>query len=349
VRVLIDSSYAARGRSGTAVYTEQLVAALRARGEVWVVEARQTGRLRPGRSGGRWNPARSAANALLDLLWLHVRLPRAARRARVDVVHHPLPAFSPAMGVPQVATVHDVAYLRMPELYDPAWRRIAARAHRTAARRCAALVCVSQATADDAVALLGAEPDRLVVARHGPGQVERAARAEPPADGHLLFVGDAEPRKNVAGLLAAYAAYRAAADDPAPLVFAGAAARCAREPGTLGRESPSAPELAGLLRGARALVHPALHEGFGLTLLEAMAVGVPVLAVRNAAVEELCADAALLVEPAGLAEGLRRIADDPQLRSRLARAGAERAADYSWERSAQAHERAYTLALATPQ
>ena len=69
----------------------------------------------------------------------------------------------------------------------------------------------------------------------------------------------------------------------------------------------SAAELDELYREARALVHPALHEGFGLTPLEAMARGLPVLAVSNAGTHEVCGDAALLVEPADLAAGLHRI------------------------------------------
>ena len=81
VRVLIDTSYATRGPSGTGVYVEQLVRALRERGDVEVVEAAQPRRLERGRAGRRWNPLRSAANAGLDLDWLHRGLPAAARRA----------------------------------------------------------------------------------------------------------------------------------------------------------------------------------------------------------------------------------------------------------------------------
>ncbi|HEX5909870.1 MAG TPA: glycosyltransferase, partial [Thermoleophilaceae bacterium] len=105
MRVLIDTSYVGRGPSGTAVYVQQLVRALRAEG-IEVVEAAQRRRLAPG--GG--NPLRSAANAALDQLWLHGGLARAARAAAADVVHHPLPAHSRRIAVPQVVTVHDVAF-----------------------------------------------------------------------------------------------------------------------------------------------------------------------------------------------------------------------------------------------
>lgn len=345
MRVLIDSSYLARGPSGTGVYIERLVDALGEEDGVEVVPVRRRRRGRPGAG----NPLRSALNALLDLGWLHVGLPRAARAAGADVVHHPLPAYSPLIEAAQVATVHDVAFAHMADSYDPLWRRAAERSYRAAARGCGALVCVSESTARDAMQVLGADHARIVVAPHGPGQVEAGAeRSTVPPEGHLLFVGDAEPRKNLAGLLAAYASYRAREPDPAPLVLAGSAAAAAGEPGVLGRALPGTGELIDLMLGARALVHPALHEGFGLTLLEAMALGVPVVAVASPGALEVCGDAALLVEPGGLAEAIARVAGDGDLRAELACLGPKRAAGFSWAASALAHRRAYSLAMGAP-
>jgi hypothetical protein len=322
-RVLIDTSYADRGPSGTGVYVRELVAALRETGGVEVVEASQPRRLRRGAG----NPLRSAANALLDAAWLQRGLPRAARAAEADVVHHPLPAYSSRIAAAQVSTVHDVGFERIPDAYPPAWRRLAGAQYRRAAEGCQALVCVSEATAADAVELLGADPARVVVARHGPGQalpaVERAA-----APGHFLYVGDAEARKDldlVRGL-----------DLPLPLVIAGSAG-----------ETVSPQRLAELLAGAAALVHPSRLEGFGLTLAEAMAAGTPVVARRTPAAEELCGDAALLVDADGLGPALERIAAEPELRERLSAAGRERAARLSWADSALTHVSAYTLAART--
>src|SRR3954453_6636134 len=152
MRVRIDTSYAARGPSGTGVYVAELVTALRELEDVEVVEARQPRRLRRGAG----NPMRSGANAALDLVWLHSGLPRAARAAGADVVHHPLPAHSRRIPAAQVATIHDVAFEPLPAAYGPLWRRLTGRQYRRAATRSGALVCVSATTARDAVELLGA-------------------------------------------------------------------------------------------------------------------------------------------------------------------------------------------------
>jgi glycosyltransferase involved in cell wall biosynthesis len=134
------------------------------------------------------------------------------------------------------------------------------------------------------------------------------------------------------------------------LVLAGAAAiqTSGRDrPGVRGEPEVPPARLAELLAGAVALVHPSLHEGFGLTLLEAMRAGTPVVAVHNPGVEEVCGDAALLVPPAELGAAMARVAADPALRERLAAAGRERAEVFSWARSAALHVQAYSRALAS--
>lgn len=343
MRILIDTTFRGRGHTGTGVYLERLIESLRERGNVDVIEASGP-RLRPGRAGRGWNPLRSAANAVLDLWWREVGLPRAAQRAGAHVVHHPLPTWSRRTPCAQVVTVHDVAFVRHPDRFDLVWRTLARRAHRRAVQRASSVVAVSEATARDAVELLGAPGDGVVVAPHGPGQ--RLPRIEKrPEPGWFLYVGDDEPRKDLDTLLARYTEYRERTDDPLDLVLAGASAQRALGAGLRGEASPSPERLAMLLAGACALVHPSLHEGFGLTLAEALSAGTPVIAVRNAGTEEVCGEAALLVGSAQLAHSMSLMQGNPGLRERLAGLGRERASSLSWDESARRHEEAYRRAL----
>jgi glycosyltransferase involved in cell wall biosynthesis len=334
VRVLLDTTYALRGPSGTAVYLERLSDALRAEGVEVVAAADER---RPPPAGGG---AGSARNLARDAWWTQVALPRRAREANADVLHHPLPALARTAPCPQVVTVHDLAFERLPDHFAPAFRRWASLTHRRAACRADAVVCVSQTTRRDAMARWGVEAARIVVAAHGPGQEPAvpAVRAE-----HFLYVGDDEPRKNLALLLDAHARYRARTGEAAlDLVLAGSAR--ARQEGV--RCEPE-PDLAALLAGAAALVHPALHEGFGLTPLEAMHAGVPVIAARSPGLAETCGAAVLYVDPydaEALAGELARVASDAALRDALAARGRDRAAAFSWSASARAHIEAYTLA-----
>lgn len=343
MRVLIDTTFALRGPSGTGVYLERIVSAL-ARAGVDVVEASHDGRRAPGNGG-----ARSVVNALSDRWWTEVELPRRAAEVEADVLHHPLPALARRAPCPQVVTVHDLAFERLPECFDPAFRTYARHSHRAAARGADAVVAVSKTTALDVMARWGVPAERVVVAPHGPGQ-EPAALPPREQPRHFLYVGDGEPRKNLPTLLAAHRLYRAraaqAGEQALPLVLAGTAR--ADAPAVLVEDRPEPERLARLYAEAAALVHPSLHEGFGLTPLEAMTAGTPVVAARSPGVVEVCGDAVLYADPRDprqLAEQLARVAADATLRRDLTERGRRRAAEFSWARCAREHVRAYTLAV----
>ncbi len=275
-----------------------------------------------------------------------MQLPRLARRAGAQLIHHPLPARAPTGGLPQVITVHDLAFERLPACFDLAFRRYAHLTHRAAARGAEAVVCVSETTAADARELWAVPAQKIVVARHGPGQELplRGRGVEPP---HFLYVGDGEPRKNLDVLLEAYGRYRESSPAPLELVLAGAAR--ADLTGVRVVVDPDPERLGELLLDAAALVHPSLYEGFGLTPLEAMRLGTPVIAARSPGVVEVCADAVRYVPPSDAeawAIAMRELAAEPALRRQLAGSGRRRAAEFSWSESARRHREAYSLALA---
>jgi glycosyltransferase involved in cell wall biosynthesis len=321
MRVLIDTSYVLRGPSGTSTYILEFTAALRRLG-VEVVEVANE-RRRPPAGGG----IGSLRNLLADRRWVHRKLPQFAADIRVDLVHHPLPAIARQPPCPQVVTVHDLAFETHPEHFDPRFVRWARHAHRRAAQEAAAVICVSHTTAADVREHWGIAEERIVVAHHGPGQELPVAAPQEPR--HVLYVGDDEPRKNLELI--------GAARLPLPVRYPG-----------LEDEPADPPALALLYAQALVLVHPSVHEGFGLTPLEAMGSGVPVVAVRNPAVEEVCGDAAIYVDPVDpgpLERAVRRLLDEPEHRAEMAARGRARAATFSWEASARAHLRAYELAL----
>jgi alpha-1,3-rhamnosyl/mannosyltransferase len=184
-----------------------------------------------------------------------------------------------------------------------------------------------------------------VVAPLGPGQ-ELPPGPRTPNPSHFLYVGDDEPRKNLATLMAAYRSYRAQAVRPLELVLAGSAS--AEAPGVRVERTPDPRRLGELYLGAAALVHPSLYEGFGLTALEAMSLGTAVLAARSPGIVEVCAGAARYGDahdPESFAAAMLDLADDPALRDELGARGRRRASEFSWARCARAHVEAYSLAL----
>jgi glycosyltransferase involved in cell wall biosynthesis len=214
------------------------------------------------------------------------------------------------------------------------FRRVVPRAARGAAR----VVTVSERTKRDLVARYGLASEKVVVTPNG---VDPAfVPGHGPRD-YVLAVGAIQPRKNQ------LAAARAAREAGLPLVVAGPEkdgrlAAELRAAGATVRGYVETPELVRLVQGAACLVQPSRHEGFGLPVLEAMASGTPVVALREPALVEVSGDAAVLVDEDGLAEGIRRAVSE---RERLVAAGLERARLFSWEETARRTLAVYGEAL----
>src|SRR5437763_2771270 len=162
---MVDTTYARRAPfSGTAIYLDRVSRAL---SQIEGLELLEVANPRRGLPAG--GGIGSLRNLLMDLSWAALELPRLARRQGADVVHHALPARSP--GCAQAITVHDLSFERRPDCFDRGFRTYAHYAHRGAARAADAVICVSQTTATDVRELWGIPSERIVVARHGPGQL----------------------------------------------------------------------------------------------------------------------------------------------------------------------------------
>ncbi len=225
-------------------------------------------------------------------------------------------------------------------------------------RRDADLVlCSSEATRRDAVDA-GIAPDRLRVVPLGvrrpvvtPGAVAEVRRKFAITGRYVLHLGTDEPRKNAAAL----ARVVPRLPDDVSVVFAGGAGwgatsrRAATHPGRiLNVGFVTEAEKSALLAGADVFGFPSVWEGFGLPVLEAMAQGTPVVTSQDTAMAEIVADAGLLVDPGddeALTSALVQVLDDDHLARRLARAGTERADQFTWERTGAAVLDAYREVL----
>jgi len=298
--------------------------------------------------------------------WEQVGLAVELARLRLDVYHQP--DFIPPLRrrFPAVATVHDLAFLRQPDLLTPESRRYYGQIG-AAVRSAERTIAVSQCTRRDLIDLVGAPPERVEVvyeaaaAGFRPQSAERvaAARRDRGLPGeYFLFVGTREPRKNLPRLLTAYA--RLAEADAAPdLAVVGS-------PGWLAGELESraaslaierrvhwlvgvpGSELPALYAGAVALVLPSLYEGFGLPVLEAMACGAPVVCSDAGSLPEIAGGAAVLFDPTdvgAIADAMRRVWREPSLRDDLRGRGRERSAAFSWRRAADETLDVYRRAL----
>jgi glycosyltransferase involved in cell wall biosynthesis len=265
---------------------------------------------------------------------------------RCDVAFSPHPLLLPARNAAQVVMIHDLDFLAHPERTHREIRRdypALARAH---AHRADRIITPSQHTKNEVRHLFDVPAERITVCPPGvPAWQARVSGPDP--NGYMLFVGTLEPRKNVSGLLAAYAHLLDAHPNLPPLVLAG-------RPGSDAAEILAAiarPPLAGRVRhlgyvdegdrqalyaGARMLMLPSFEEGFGMPVLEAMSLGIPVIASARGGLSELVGDAGLLVDPRdgrSISEAMTAVLTDTVLARQMSSRGIARAAGYTWHRT----------------
>ncbi|MCC7355589.1 MAG: glycosyltransferase family 4 protein [Anaerolineae bacterium] len=365
MRIGIDHTPAIRQKAGIGRYTRELVRALAVQDPdnqyvlFCAAGRREVPEAQPPAPNFQVRLSGVSERALL-ILWHRLRVPVPVEwwTGPVDIFHSPdftLPPLSHARGL---VTVHDLAFLRVPECADPRLRAYLSSAVPRSLRRAWHSLADSECTRQDLAALLDVDLDKVAVV---PAGVDACFRPDVPDAGkaavrrryhlehpYILSVGTVEPRKNHVTLIAAYARLRRATGLSHELVIAGGS-------GWLNEPIYAAPEkygvaghvrflgwiddkeLPALYAAADAFAFPSLYEGFGLPPLEAMACGVPVVVANNSSLPEVVGDAALLVDARdddGLAATLERALCDGDLRSSLRARGIQRAAMYTWERAA---------------
>lgn len=311
-----------------------------------------------------WPPGVQVRHLDWRRLWTHGALGLELWRNPPDAVFIPAHVLPVVCRPPAIVTVHDLGYLYHPAAHTALQRLYLDWTTRRHARVAARIVADSTSTKADLVAHYGADPDRIAVVplaagpdfKPVPAAVAEMARARAglPAEGpYVLHVGTLQPRKNLPRLVRAFARIAGAHPD-LHLVLAGATGWRAQDltavaraagvagrvhlPGYVGEEL-----LAGLYTGAVAVAVPSLYEGFGLTALEAMACGAPVVAANTSSLPEVVGDAAILVDPldeAAIAAGLTAVVASEDERRRLTALGIARAAEFTWDRTAREVARA---------
>ena len=332
LRVGLDVSPLALTRAGAARYIESLLAALPA-GEVDVR------RYELGGSSRALVPVR-------DVGWYLAALPLRARFDAVDVLHCPTHRAPVRSSVPLVVTLHDIAVLRHPELFNR-WTRSYSRVVLPRVARAAQLViAASEFTRGELLSLLDLPEEKVRVIPHAVG-APFVADGDAAFGDYVLTVGTLEPRKNLDRLVDGFE--RARGLNGSRLLVAGmrgwggvdVAGDRVQQLGFVPDD-----ELARLYRGARCVAYLSAYEGFGLPLVEAMACGSPVVAANAGSAPEVTGGAAVLVDPsdpdaiaAGLAEAVDR-------REELRALGLERAQAFSWDAVARATVDVYREAAA---
>lgn len=285
-------------------------------------------------------------------LWTHLGLSARMLRDRpaaLFVPAHVVPLIHPRVSV---VTVHDLGYLHEPESHTRAARLMLDATTRWNARGATRIVAVSATTRDDLVRHYGLPASKIAVV-HSAIDHRKFRPLDPSAalaslgvrQPYLLFLSTVQPRKNVERLIEAFELI----DDPhLSLVVAGRPGWKSEPIERRLRESRKRDRIArlgyvvddavpALYAGAEAFVHPALYEGFGLGILEAMACGTPVVTSDVASMPEVAGDAAILANPLDV----RSIRDgiiaalDPAGRPALIERGTRRAATFTWERTAR--------------
>ena len=368
MRIAIDARWIFPEISGIGLYTQELLRAMARAGTGHALVAFFASEAVRDRTLG--TPAAAIESHVLNYglfapanQW---KLPALLRRLKIDIYHstnYMMPLLAGG-GARRVVTIHDLIPLlfrdhaprsRKARLY-PLYRRLMVEV----ARRADRIIAVSQSTRRDLVEHLAAAPGKIDVILEGV-RPEFQPAPLPAADGPVvLYVGRRDPYKNLPLLVEAFAdvvravpAARLRVVGPPDDRYPEAPQR-ARALGLdgqidwIGYASPE--QLVALYRGAAAFVLPSQYEGFGLTVLEAMASGTPVVCSNVSSLPEVVGDAALLVPPgdrAALAGALTSVLTQRTLAADLRLRGLARARRFTWEAAARETIAAYERAAAS--
>ena len=295
-------------------------------------------------------------------IWTHRALAREVLRRPPDVLFvpsHVLPFVLPIRRLPPaVVTIHDLGYHYFPAAHG--WRQRlyldwGTRWSVAAANR---IIAISQATATDLQQVIGTPAAKIRVVHEAvtampqsislPEQIAAIRTRYAVNRPYALYVGTLQPRKNLSRLITAYEQLCKRGAATFDLVLAGNPGWLSDEIVAQAKQSQHAAhihltgyvtdsDLPALLAGASFFTFPSLYEGFGLPILEAQKVGVPVMTAKGSSLPEVAGDAALYVDPTdveAIAQAMLRLSQDETLRQELIAAGQRNVQRFSWDKAA---------------
>ena len=279
-------------------------------------------------------------------------------RSKPDLYHEP--SFLPfRFDGPTVITVHDLSWVRFPEMHPPARVRIMNKLMPAAVERAGHILVDSEFVRAEVIGHYGVHPSRATTTPLAPRDVFRPRTREQRCAtlarfgltdaSYFLCVGTLEPRKNIEVALRAHAQLTEPLRRRFPLVLVGMqgwlTSRLEHEmsaPAQRGELVTAGyvadEELADLYSGGCALLYPSIYEGFGLPPLEAMACGAPVIISNASSLPEVGGVAAIMHDPYdvdALGRAMLHLIDDPQYRAERSAASLVQATQFSWERTAR--------------
>jgi glycosyltransferase involved in cell wall biosynthesis len=356
LRVAWDNRLAERDKAGTGVYAARLLEQFANRLDLQMDVLNGSSRVR------RVGLATSALRAAGDIFWTHVRLPSLLWKGGADLLHAPAFIAPVASPCPMVITIHDVTYLLYSSHFSNWWTAYMRLVMPPAVRSAAAIICGSENSKRDIVNAYGIGSEKVRVVPYGvdherfhPGVTldTHWAQSIGIRDGYVLHVGTFSHRKNIPTLLHAVAHLRAKGKwGNRQVVLAGSqnlSIKGGHEVFDTIREldlgdtvvlTGHMPDqhIPGLYAHASMLVMPSLYEGFGFPVLEAMAVGTPVVCSNTSSLPEVAGDAAVFFPPQdqhAIACALEDLIQDPSAGEQLRRKGIERARQFTWQRTAE--------------
>ena len=367
MRIIVDYRPALRARSGVGEYVHQTARALALRypdDSLTLFTSSWKDRPDPGVAsacpGARVSDHRFPVS-VLNFAWHQLEWPsiELVTHSRYDVAFSPHPLLLPTRYAAQVVMVHDLDFLHHPERTQREIRRDYPRLARPHAHRASRVIVPSQYTAAEVVKQLGVPRHRVVVCPPGAPEWRDPVPGRFATDGYALFMGTLEPRKNVDGLLEAYGRLLARRPNVPKLVLVGRAGPEAQP----WLDAIACPPLVGhveylgyvsehdrqrVYAGARLLVLPSYEEGFGMPVLEAMSLGIPVIATSRGALPELVGDAGVFIVPEdaeSIVAALDRVLSDDSFAETISRLGLERSRRFQWQHTAQAIHEAFREAI----